>query len=275
MKIKALKSQTAELRKTIIEMLYEAGSGHPGGSLSAVEIVTALYFDVMHIDPENPVDPLRDRFVLSKGHACPVVYAALAGKGFFPAEDLFTLRKIDSYLQGHPDMKHTPGIDVSTGSLGQGLSMGLGMALSAKQKGQDWNTFVLMGDGEVQEGSIWEAAMGAAHHKADNLVGILDRNGIQLDGRVDDLMSLGDIEGKWRAFGWETHVCDGHDLEQVLNILRFCKSGRNGKPHMVIANTVKGKGVSFMENNPAWHGSPLSEQNYIEAMKELNKRKVG
>lgn len=266
MQIEHLEKKALQHRKTIMEILYNAGSGHPGGSLSAAEVVTALYYEIMNVDPKNPKDPDRDRFIMSKGHACPIQYVCLADLGYFPEEDLMTLRKIDSHLQGHPDMHKTPGIDISTGSLGQGLSIGLGMALCAKLDKKDYQTYVVLGDGEIQEGSVWEAAMAASYHKADNLTGILDFNGLQLDGRVKDIMDLGDISAKWKAFGWNVQEIDGHNMKSVVHALENAKNNDNGRPNMIIANTVKGKGVKCLENQVSSHGSPVSKEVFDSAM---------
>jgi transketolase len=258
--IKMLVNKAKEIRKDIIAMLAEAGSGHPGGSLSAADIVTALYFNEMKIDPQNPKWPDRDRFVLSKGHAAPVLYAALAEKGYFPKEELKTLRKINSRLQGHPDMRKVPGVEISTGSLGQGLSAANGMALAGKLDHKDFRVYVLIGDGESQEGQIWEAAMLAAHYKLDNLVAFLDHNGLQIDGQITDVMSPEPVDEKWRAFGWHVEVIDGHNMEQIIETLARVRIIK-GKPVMIVANTVKGKGVSFMENQAGWHGvAPKPEE---------------
>ncbi|MGI6713189.1 MAG: transketolase [Bacillota bacterium] len=258
--IKMLVNKAKEIRKDIIAMLAEAGSGHPGGSLSAADIVTALYFNEMKIDPQNPEWPDRDRFVLSKGHAAPVLYAALAEKGYFPKEELKTLRKINSRLQGHPDMRKVPGVEISTGSLGQGLSAANGMALAGKLDHKDYRVYVIIGDGESQEGQIWEAAMLAAHYKLDNLVAFLDHNGLQIDGQITDVMSPEPVDEKWRAFGWHVEVIDGHNMEQIIETLARVRTIK-GKPAMIVANTVKGKGVSFMENQAGWHGvAPKPEE---------------
>jgi len=264
-----LEKIASDLRKTVIGMVYKAGSGHPGGSLSAVDIITALYFNVLKIDPENPNYTERDRFILSKGHAAPILYAALAKRGFFPKEDLSTLRKFHSHLQGHPDMNKTAGVDMSTGSLGHGLSVGLGMALSAKLQNRNWSVFVLLGDGEIQEGEVWEAAMAASKYRVDNLIAILDYNRVQLDGQTDEIMPLGDVVAKWKAFGWHTIETDGHNPNKLAEILRNAKHCRRGLPQIVIAHTVKGKGVSFMEGKYQWHGAHIDENTYQKAMKEL------
>lgn len=260
------KEKAKELRRDIIKMLYKAKSGHPGGSLSCLDILVALYYNVMKIDPQNPKMEERDRFVLSKGHACPALYAVLADLGFFKKDELWTLRKIDSHLQGHPDNKKTFGIDVNTGSLGQGASVAVGMAMALKKKGSNAKVYALLGDGETQEGIVWEATMAASHYKLDNLVFILDNNGLQIDGSNDEVMSIGDITQKFKSFGFETVKCDGHDIDELVMAL---KTKTTLKPLFVCAKTVKGKGVSFMENQCGWHGKALSEEDYNKAMKEL------
>jgi len=268
-----LEEKARIIRKHIISMLGEAGSGHPGGSLSAADIVAALFFRHMNIDPARPHWEHRDRFILSKGHAAPVLYAALAEAGFFDTKELRYLRKIDHMLQGHPDMKSTPGVEISTGSLGQGLAVGNGMALAAKLDGRDYRVFVLMGDGEIQEGMIWEAAMAAAHYKLDNLVGILDYNGLQIDGPITQVMNPEPIADKWKSFGWHVIVIDGHNFEEILNALE--EADRiEGKPTLIVAKTVKGKGVSFMENQVDWHGKAPSREETELAMKELSQGEV-
>jgi transketolase len=260
------------LRVDIIEMLYRCQSGHPGGSLSCVEILMALYYKVARVDPVRPDWDQRDRIVLSKGHGCPTLYAILADRGFFPREDLWGLRQIDSHLQGHPDMRKTPGIDCSTGSLGQGASVAVGMALAAKYKKASYKVYAVLGDGEIQEGMVWEAAMSAAHYRLDNLVFILDHNGLQIDGTNDQVMSLGDILAKFRAFGFACREVDGHDIDDIAEAISAVVPGR---PLFVLADTVKGRGVSFMEHNAAWHGKPMSPQEYAAAMADLNGRYHG
>ncbi|WP_206811155.1 transketolase [Paradesulfitobacterium ferrireducens] len=256
------------MRQDIIKMLLPAKSGHPGGSLSAADIVAALYFKVMRIQPENPKWPERDRFILSKGHAAPVLYAALAEKGYFPKNELWELRQTGRMLQGHPDMKHTPGVDMSTGSLGQGLSAANGMALAAKLDQKDYRVYVLLGDGELAEGQVWEAAMAAAHYKLDNLTAILDFNGLQIDGTTDSVMSSAPLPEKWQAFGWHVIEVDGHDVDAILKALAEAQAVK-GKPTMIIAQTVKGKGVSFMENQVGWHGNAPSAEQAEQALREL------
>jgi transketolase len=266
--IKKLEQKTKIIRSYIIKMLAEAGSGHPGGSLSAVEIVTALYFHVMNIKPEEPYWPDRDRFVLSKGHAAPVLYAALAEKGFFPVEELWKLRKTGAMLQGHPDMKGTPGVEISTGSLGQGLSAANGMALAARLDGRKSRIYVLLGDGEVEEGQVWEAAMAAAYYKLDNLMVFVDHNHLQIDGHVEEVMSPEPLKDKFNAFGWHVVEIDGHNLEEIIQAVETAK-GIKGKPTVAIAETIKGKGVSFMENQVDWHGKAPSREQMKKALEEL------
>ena len=256
------------IRKDIVSMICKSKSGHPGGSLSAVEILTALYFDQMNIDPTNPKMEDRDRFVLSKGHAAPALYATLAERGYFPKEELNNLRKLGSMLQGHPDMKKIPGVEMSTGSLGQGFSVACGMAMAAKLDNAPWNVYALLGDGEVQEGIIWEAAMSAAHYKLDNMIAFLDYNGLQIDGAVESVMNINPIEDKFKTFGWNVITIDGHDFDQIFAALDMAKDTVD-KPTMIIAKTIKGKGVSFMENQASWHGSAPSEEQLEQALSEL------
>ncbi|MFZ5942831.1 MAG: transketolase [Bacillota bacterium] len=266
--LELLKEKAKKIRQHIIKMTGAAGSGHPGGSLSATEIVTYLYFKELRIDPQNPQWPKRDRFVLSKGHAAPVLYAALAERGFFPADELTSLRKIDSPLQGHPDMKKVKGVEMSTGSLGTGISTSVGMGLAAKMDNLQNRIFVMLGDGEVQEGQVWEAAMAAAHYRLDNLIGFLDYNGLQIDGNIADVMSPEPLTDKWRAFGWEVLVIDGHDFGEIEKAIEYAKTVK-GKPTMIIAKTIKGKGVSFMENQAGWHGSAPNSEQVQQALAEL------
>jgi transketolase len=264
----ALRERARIIRRHIVEMLHAAASGHPGGSLSAVEIVTALYFGgVLRYDPKDPEWQDRDRFVLSKGHGVPVQYAAMAEAGYLPVEELNTLRRIDSRLQGHPVLGTLPGIEASTGSLGQGLSIGLGMALAARLDGRDFNVFVLLGDGECQEGQIWEAAMAAGHHRPDNLIAIVDYNKFQLDGAIEDIIGLEPFAPKWESMGWSTREIDGHDIEQVLDALGWATSVHG--PSCIIAHTIKGKGVSFMEGDNAYHGVAPSDDELGRALGEL------
>lgn len=266
--ITTLQDKARQIRRHVVSMIGAAGSGHPGGSLSAADIVTALYFKVMRIDPSRPDWPDRDRFVLSKGHAAPVQYAALAERGYFPVQDLNTLRKLGSPLQGHPDMKKLPGIEMSTGSLGQGLSAANGMALAGKLDGRDYRVYVLLGDGEIQEGQIWEAAMAAAHYKLDNVIAFLDHNGFQIDGPVREVMSPEPVAEKWKSFGWNVQIIDGHNMEQILKAVEYSKNVK-GAPSMVIAETTKGKGVSFMEGKVDWHGAAPKPEEVENALQEL------
>ena len=256
-----------QVRMGVIEGVFNAKSGHPGGSLSAADILTYLYFKQMNIDPENPRMAERDRLVLSKGHAAPVLYSVLANRGFFDTEMLKTLRHMDSILQGHPDMKKIPGVDMSSGSLGQGISAAVGMALSAKHFGNDYKVYTILGDGEIEEGQVWEAAMFASHKKLNNLTVIVDNNNLQIDGSIDEVNSPYPIDEKFRAFGFEVAVINGNDLDEID--AAFAKVGTFDKPYAIIANTVKGKGVSFMENQVGWHGSAPNEEQYNTAMAEL------
>jgi transketolase len=266
--VNALKEMAAQIRCDIIYMTHAAQAGHPGGSLSATDIVTALYFRVMRIDPSRPDWPDRDRFILSKGHACPAWYSALAERGYWSREHLGTLRQLDSLLQGHPVMQRTPGIDMSAGSLGQGLSAGLGMALAGRLRRKDYRVWVIIGDGEAQEGSIWEAAMAAAAHKVDNLTAIMDVNRIQNDDFVENVLPMGPIADKWHAFGWHVIEIDGHNMAQIVSALEASREIKV-QPTMVVAHTVKGKGVSFMENNPAWHGQAPNDEQAEQAYAEI------
>ena len=258
------------IRKETISMIYNAKSGHPGGALSAIDIFTYLYFNEMNIDPSNPKKEDRDRFVLSKGHTVPGLYAVLAEKGYFPKETLMTYRKMGTILQGHPDIKKTPGIDMSTGSLGQGISAAVGMAFGAKVKNQDFRVYTMVGDGEIDEGQVWEAAMFAAHRKLDNLCVIVDNNGLQLDGTIEEIIGPTPLDEKFEAFGFHVITADGHDFDSLKKAFDEAKTVK-GKPTVIIAKTVKGKGVSFMENNVAWHGAAPSEEQYRQAMEELEK----
>lgn len=267
-KIEDLAAIAKQIRRQIIEMIGAAKSGHPGGSLSAVEIVTVLYWDVMNHDPANPKKADRDRFILSKGHAAPVLYAAMAECGYTPAGQLNTLRKLGSIYQGHPDVRFIPSLEASTGSLGQGLSLALGMGLAARLDGQPSRTYCMLGDGEIQEGQVWEAAMFGAFHKVDNVVAIVDFNKIQLDGFVKDIMAVEPLADKWRAFGWHTIELDGHDIGAVQQAFAEAAATK-GKPTCLIANTIKGKGVSFMENNPKYHGVAPTAAEMELAFKEL------
>ena len=268
-KILALKRRAAQLRKVALTMIYEARSGHPGGSLSAADFVAALYFSEMRIDPKNPKWEDRDRFVLSKGHVCPIQYAALGVLGYFPEEQLHTLRKEGSILQGHPDMKKCPGIDISTGSLGQGFACGAGMALAAKRDGKDYRVFVVIGDGESQEGEIWEAAQVCNKYQLDNLVVFCDYNNLQLDGTCDEVMPVLDLAKKFEAFGFETYDINGNSMEEIVATLDAIRESKNGKPKFILGRTVKGKGVSYMENVCGWHGKAPNQAEYEQAMAEL------
>ena len=265
-----LQKQAVEVRKGIIKAVHAAKSGHPGGSLSAADIFTYLYFEEMNIDPANPSLEDRDRFVLSKGHVAPGLYSALAYRGFFPVEDLETLRHVGSYLQGHPDMKGIPGVDMSSGSLGQGFSAAVGMALAAKMKGQDYRTYCLCGDGEIQEGQVWEAAMFAGHRKLDNLVVIIDNNNLQIDGKVSDVCSPYPIDEKFSAFNFHAINIDGNDFDQLRAAFEEARTIK-GMPVAIIAKTVKGKGVSYMEDNAGWHGKAPNDEEFVIAMEELVK----
>ncbi|HNW87335.1 MAG TPA: transketolase [Candidatus Limiplasma sp.] len=268
MTIQQLEATCKQVRRDIINMTADAGSGHPGGSLSVTEILVALYFQKMNINPEKPKDPDRDRFVLSKGHATPALYGVLGRRGFFPVEEMKHFRQLHSILQGHPDMKKCPGVDASTGSLGQGASIATGMALGAKHTGNPCHVYAVLGDGECQEGLIWEASMAAAHYCLDNLTFILDNNGLQIDGSNCQVMSLGDIAGKFAAFGFHViNVADGNDLTQVLDALN--QPAEAGKPTCIVCHTVKGKGVSFMENQVGWHGKAPNNEQREQALKEL------
>jgi transketolase len=267
-KLNFLTQKAREIRKSIIMMLAEAGSGHPGGSLSAVELLTALYFYEMKIDPQNPRWEERDRFVLSKGHGAPVLYAVLAEKGFFPKEELMKLRKLGSILQGHPDMKRTPGVEISTGSLGQGLSAANGMAAAGKLDKKGYRVFVLLGDGELEEGQIWEAVMWAAHYKLDNLTVFVDYNGLQIDGPINEVMSPEPIPDKFKAFNWNVIEIDGHNFNQIIDAIEKAKKEK-GRPTAIVAKTIKGKGVSFMENQVGWHGKAPTKEEMERAIAEL------
>ncbi len=263
-----LEQMARRLRRHVITMIAAAGSGHPGGSLSAADIVSCLYFKVMRHDPANPQWADRDRFILSKGHAAPILYAALAESGYFPVEELSTLRKLGSRLQGHTDMTLTPGVEMSAGSLGQGLSFGIGVALAGKLDRRDYHVYVMLGDGECDEGQVWEAAMFASHHKVDNLTVIIDHNGIQLDGTCCEIMNLAPLTDKWQAFNWQVIEIDGHNISQILSALQEARQMRQ-KPVVIIAHTVKGKGVSFMENNVDFHGKAPTAAEAEQALKEL------
>ncbi len=259
-----------EVRKSIVASVHAAKAGHPGGSLSAADLYTYLYFEEMNIDPKDPKKADRDRFVLSKGHTAPGLYSVLAHRGYFPVEDLLTLRKLGSYLQGHPDMKHIPGVDMSSGSLGQGISAAVGMALSAKLSNESYKVYTLLGDGEIQEGQVWEAAMFAGHRNLDNLVVIVDNNGLQIDGKIEDVCSPYPIDKKFEAFNFHVINIDGHDFEQIAAALKEARETK-GQPTAIVAKTVKGKGVSFMEGKASWHGTAPNDEQFAIAMEELQK----
>ena len=268
MEIKELQKIAKDLRRDIIEMIYRAKSGHPGGSLSIADIMAVLYWNEMNVDPANPKMENRDRFVLSKGHAAPALYAALIEKGYASKDLIPTLRRWHSPLQGHPDMKKLPGVEMSTGSLGQGLSAANGMAISAKIYGNDYRVYAILGDGELQEGQIWEAVMTAAHYKLDNLVAIVDYNNLQIDGKVSDVMDVSPVADKFKAFNWHVIEIDGHNYDEIIKAFAEARTVK-GKPTVIVANTVKGKGVSFMENNAGFHGAAPNDEEYKKAMEEL------
>lgn len=270
MDIFALKKTANEIRKGIVTAVYSAKSGHPGGSLSAADIMTYLYFEEMNVDPKNPKKADRDRFVLSKGHIAPALYSTLAQRGFFPVEDLKTLRHVGSYLQGHPDMKHIPGVDMSSGSLGQGISAAVGMALSAKMDGASYRTYTMLGDGEIQEGQVWEAAMFAGARKLDNLVVIVDNNGLQIDGDIADVCSPYPIADKFKAFNFNVIEIDAHDFDQIADAFKKARAAK-GMPTAIVAKSVKGKGVTFMENQASWHGAAPNDEQYAQALADLDK----
>ena len=265
-----LKKIANEVRKGIVTSVHSAKAGHPGGSLSAADIYTYLYFEELNVDPQNPNKPDRDRFVLSKGHTAPGYYSVLAQKGFFPVEDLVKFRHINTYLQGHPCMQHVPGVDMSSGSLGQGISAAVGMAISAKLTNDDYRVYTLLGDGEIQEGQVWEAAMLAGHRKLDNLVVIVDNNGLQIDGKIEDVNSPYPIDKKFEAFNFHVINIDGHDFEQIAAALKEARETK-GQPTAIIAKTIKGKDVSFMENQASWHGTAPNDEQFAIAMADLEK----
>ena len=269
--IEELKQICRYVRKSIINTVFNAGAGHTGGSLSEVEILVALYFRIMNVDPHQPTWPKRDRFILSKGHASPGYYCVLANRGYFKEEMLTQFDAIDSMLQGHPCMLKTPGVDMSTGSLGQGLSAGIGMVLGRDKRGLNFNVYVLMGDGELQEGQIWEAAMYAGSHQLTGLIGIVDCNKVQLSGRVPETLDLEPLADKWHAFGWQTLECDGHDISAVVSAIEQARDLSRAKPALVIAHTVKGKGVSFMENRYEWHGKAPNADERRQALEEIDR----
>ena len=266
-----LKRMALQLRLDIIESLYCAGSGHPGGSLSIADLLSVLYFNEMDVDPKNPGWDNRDRFVLSKGHAAPAYYAVLANRGYFNREVLKTLRKTDSILQGHPDRKKVPGVDMSTGSLGQGISAACGMAYYGKDRKKDYYVYCILGDGEIQEGEVWEAAMSAGHFKLSHLIAFLDNNNLQIDGNVDKVMSVYPIPEKFRAFNWNVLTIDGNCVEEILRAVEEAKKSTD-QPTMIVCKTIKGKGVSFMENQAAWHGAPINSEQYETAVRELERQ---
>ena len=267
--VKQLVQEKAKaIRVSIVQSVTAAKSGHPGGSLSIADVMALLYYVEMNVDPANPKAPNRDRFVLSKGHAAPALYATLAEKGYFSKDELLNLRKIDHMLQGHPDMKHIPGVDMSTGSLGQGISAACGMALAGKIDNADYRVYSILGDGELEEGQVWEACMAAAHYKLDNLCAVLDYNHLQIDGNIDDVISPEPFKSKFEAFGWRVIEANGHDFNSLRAAFNFSKQTVD-KPTIIIAHTIKGKGVSFMENNYAWHGAAPNDEQYETAMKEL------
>ena len=268
---KQLQTIACKVRMGIIEGTHAAKCGHPGGSLSAADMITYLYFKELRVDPKNPQWADRDRFVLSKGHCAPALYAALAHRGFFPVEDLVTLRKVGSYLQGHPNMNSVPGVDMSTGSLGQGISTACGMALAGKVQGKDFRVYTLLGDGEIQEGQVWEACMFASHYHLDNLCVVIDNNGLQIDGDVAKVMSPYPIDEKLEAFGFQVQTIDGHDLDAIESALNTAKTVK-GKPSAIILKTIKGKGVSYMENVAGWHGVAPNDEQYAQAMTELKQQ---
>jgi len=269
-KIKELEKKANQIRRLVIEMIARAGSGHPGGSLSSTEIITCLYFSVLNHNPKDPQWPDRDRFHLSKGHCCPALYAALALSGYFNIDQLWTLRKFGSILQGHPD-RCTPGVEVASGSLGQGLGVALGMALASKMDRKQWRVYCLMGDGEIQEGNVWESAMACSHFKVDNLCAIVDYNHFQIDGKVEEIMNLQPLPERWSSFGWHVICCDGHNIEKLLDAFREASSVK-GKPTVIIAETIKGKGVSFMENVVDFHGRAPTLEEKEQALKELEEK---
>jgi len=270
MSIPELETKASDLRRLVLRLCAEKGGCHVGGSLSIVEMVAALYFQVMNVDPNRPDSPDRDHFILSKGHCCPTLYAALGERGFFPVEEIFTYQELDSRFAGHP-MLQVPGVEVPTGSLGHGLGVGIGMAVAARADATPSRVFVLMGDGEQQEGSVWESAMAAAHHRLDNLIAIIDRNQLQSGGRTEDFMQLGPLADKWRAFGWAAEEIDGNDMAQVVDALSRLPF-EAGKPSAIVSNTVKGRGVSFIENRPESHYRGLTQEQYREALKEMDEK---
>lgn len=268
-RVDQLKKIANSVRKDIVTQVYSASSGHPGGSLSIADVLTYLYFEKMNVRTDDPRWDDRDRFVLSKGHASPALYAVLAAKGFFPKDELVKFRNIESFLQGHPDMKHTPGVDMSSGSLGMGISAACGMALGAKHQKKSYKVYSILGDGEIAEGQVWEAAMFSAHYKLDNLCIFVDRNGLQIDGETKKVMNSDPLDEKFAAFGWNVQVIDGHNFDQIDKAVANAEACK-GKPSAIIMNTVKGKGVSFMENNAGWHGAAPNAEQYAQAMADLD-----
>lgn len=266
-----LAEKARQIRVDAVKSIHAAKSGHPGGALSIADILAYLYFEEMNVDPKDPKKADRDRLVLSKGHACPALYAALAEKGFFPKEELLSLRKYGSMLQGHPDMKHIPGVDMSTGSLGQGISAACGMALSGKISGEKYRVYAILGDGEIEEGQVWEAAMFAHHYSLDNLCAFIDFNDLQVDGTVEEVIDPTPIDEKFKAFGWNVVVIDGHDLDEIEKAVENAKA-TSGQPTAIVAKTVKGKGVSYMENSVGWHGKAPNDEEFAVAMKELGEK---
>ena len=267
--IERLETQAVTTRQDVVRMIAKAGAGHPGGSLSASDMITALYFHVLNIDPLNPDWPDRDRFILSKGHACPALYSCLSRRGFFDLEEMEHLREYKAMLQGHPDMHKTPGIDISSGSLGNGLAVAVGTQLSARIHHQDYMTYCLLGDGELQEGLVWESAMAAAHHDLKNLVAIVDCNGVQINGWVNDIMTIEPLADKWKAFGWQVIEINGHNMREILTALHTAKTMR--QPTVILMRTVKGRGIDFMEDESIWHGKAPSEEQLEEALSQLTK----
>ena len=270
-KVEELEKMAKQVRKGIIEAVYSNQSGHPGGSLSVADILTVLYFKEMNIDEKNPNWSDRDRLVLSKGHCSPALYSCLANRGFFPVEDLKTFRNINSYLQGHPDKNKVPGVDMTTGSLGQGLSVANGMAIAGKMDGKNYRVYCILGDGEIEEGQIWEAAMAANKYQLDNLCVIIDNNNLQIDGTIEEVMSSYPIDEKFRSFGFEIIKIDGHDITEIIKAFDVAKNVK-GKPTCIIAKTIKGKGISFMENQVGWHGKAPNEEQYIQALQKLEEK---
>ncbi len=269
-KILYLQEKARELRKNVLTMIYSAQSGHPGGSLSAADMMAALYFSELHVDPQNPHLPTRDRFVLSKGHVSPVLYSCLIMRGFMPEDTLYTLRKHGSALQGHPDMKRTPGVDISTGSLGQGISCAVGMAIAIKRDGSNSRVFCMLGDGECDEGQVWEAVESAVKYELDNMVILVDNNGLQNDGTCDDIMPTQNLSEKFHAFGCDVWDIDGHDMGEIVDVLDAIRTKKSSRPSVIVAKTVKGRGVSFMENVVAWHGVAPNQEQYAKAIAEID-----